>query len=147
VRTVSNPFLHHPTYLLTYPKGEASLDNECPVCLHANVDRELLKPNKALRTTIKAFLKKKTMERDNLRKREEANKPRATTPAAPAVLDTVPDPPLQSQPETPEGGGAIKVHSGEAVNGAALNSGDGVEAGTEPSTEAQMDIPRPSIEV
>ncbi|EED19826.1 conserved hypothetical protein [Talaromyces stipitatus ATCC 10500] len=64
---------------------QASLPESCPVCEHNPVSPDLCKPNKALRTTLKAFL------RTEEKKREKDRPP--TTPtvtAAPAAVSNVP---------------------------------------------------------
>ena len=61
-------------FLLTFPeKGQASLPQACPVCLHEPVKGDDCRPNKALRTTIKVFLRKKGIEREAAQKKESAN--------------------------------------------------------------------------
>lgn len=56
--------------------GQAALPDSCPVCEHNPVSPDLCKPNKALRTTLKAFLR--TEE-----KKREKDRPSATP--APAL--------------------------------------------------------------
>lgn len=63
--------------------GQASLPQACPVCLHEPVSADDCRPNKALRTTIKVFLRKKGIEREAARKKELVDK--ATTSAASAT--------------------------------------------------------------
>ncbi|OJD10054.1 hypothetical protein AJ78_08779 [Emergomyces pasteurianus Ep9510] len=55
---------------------QALLPESCPVCAHTPLSADLCKPNKALRTTLKAFL------RTEEKKREKARPP---APPAPAV--------------------------------------------------------------
>lgn len=133
--------------------GLASLDQECPVCLHANVDRDLIKPNKTLRTTIKAFLKKKVMERDNLRKREEAARLAAAaataTPAIPEITKDVPaQPTAENVKVLVDGEAKVKPDADDVPKASSqVPPSTNQEEGHQPSSEAQMDIPRPSIEV
>lgn len=47
--------------------GQASLPNTCPVCAHSPVSADLCKPNKALRTTLKAFLRTEEKKREKER--------------------------------------------------------------------------------
>lgn len=65
-------------YLIS--SGQATLPDSCPVCEHNPVSPDLCKPNKALRTTLKAFLR--TEE-----KKREKDRP-AATPAPP--VETAP---------------------------------------------------------
>ncbi|KAJ5742457.1 uncharacterized protein N7511_011476 [Penicillium nucicola] len=61
---------------------QTSLSDTCPVCAHTPVSPDLCKPNKALRTTLKAFL------RTEEKKREKDRQATATSnPATPA--DTI----------------------------------------------------------
>ena len=135
------------------PTGLASLDKECPVCLHANVDRDLIKPNKTLRTTIKAFLKKKVMERDNPRKREEAARlSTAAATATPIVQETPNQDPNQETSQNTDvlvNGEVDAKHGAKDVPKASSLTPPTAtdEEGNQASSEAQMDIPRPSIEV
>ncbi|KAJ5550337.1 hypothetical protein N7535_001723 [Penicillium sp. DV-2018c] len=74
---------------------QASLSETCPVCTHTPVSPDLCKPNKALRTTLKAFLRTEEKKREKDRKSAAPPPPAPsdTTPAdteAPA-LDTTPD--------------------------------------------------------
>lgn len=133
-------------------KGQTTLPQACPVCLHEPVKADDCRPNKALRTTIKVFLRKKGIERDAARKKELLEKVTAT----PGTTDTLqndgtPDLP-QSQIPTPLPGG----HTETVVDGAQVSRGishipaDGSKVPATPqvvSTEDPMDIPRPSIEV
>ena len=43
----------------------------CQVCHHEPLDKKLCEPNKTLRMTVKAVLKKKLMEKNTLKKKEE----------------------------------------------------------------------------
>ncbi|KAJ5129930.1 uncharacterized protein N7515_005969 [Penicillium bovifimosum] len=62
---------------------QASLSETCPVCTHTPVSPDLCKPNKALRTTLKAFLR--TEE-----KKREKDRQSAAPSATPAPSDTTP---------------------------------------------------------
>jgi len=113
----------------------------------------LIKPNKTLRTTIKAFLKKKVMERDNLRKREEAARvSTATATATPAIEETPQDASNQSNLETADvlvnGEAESKAGAEDAPKTSSLGPPAATDGeGHQTSSESQMDIPRPSIEV
>lgn len=135
-------------------KGQSTLPQACPVCLHEPVKADDCRPNKALRTTIKVFLRKKGIEREAARKKELLEKVAATPGTADTPqLDATPDIP-RSQISTP----LPRGHTENMVDGSQLSSG--VSHTTQPangskvpaisqglSTEDQMDIPRPSIEV
>ncbi|MCJ1401226.1 hypothetical protein MMC11_004438 [Xylographa trunciseda] len=121
---------------------EANLDNECPVCLHSTVDKTLIKPNKTLRTTIKAFLKKKVMEKETQRKKDEASKLVNMTVTASTVPEIIAAPVADLTEQR-----SLKAE--DLVNGNIRTEGtiDAPEAPPEQDiAEAQMDIPRPSIE-
>ena len=112
------------------------------------------RPNKALRTTIKVFLKKKVMERETARKKEAVEKAFATpaTPAPPVSEQT----PASQLPETPAPlSSSTAVDSSKPKQGsrdvsqpphAQDDAGPKTEASNIP-TEAQKDIPQESIEV
>lgn len=112
------------------------------------------RPNKALRTTIKVFLKKKVMERETARKKEAMEKANVTpaTPATP-LPDQTPAPQLSENPAPPPTSAA--VDSSDAKQGsrdvsqppkAPDDAGSKTEESAIP-TEAQKDIPQDSIEV
>ena len=134
--------------MLTRGPGQASLPEACPVCLHEPVKADDCRPNKALRTTIKVFLKKKVMEREQARKKEILEKAAATpVMSATPLLDETP------AAQTPS---TLAPAATEAVR----DGNDAVQNSREPSqppqvsentpdtpTEAQKDIPQLSIEV
>ncbi|EAS34473.3 uncharacterized protein CIMG_05497 [Coccidioides immitis RS] len=60
---------------------QGSLPENCPVCAHTPLDADLCKPNKALRTTLKAFLRTEEKKRERER---PVTKP-AAEPAAPTT--------------------------------------------------------------
>lgn len=112
------------------------------------------RPNKALRTTIKVFLKKKVMERETARKKEAVEKVSAT-PATPATLlpdqTPAPQPPETSAPPLT----SAVTDSSDAKQGSRdvsqppqsqEHAGSKTEGSVIP-TEAQKDIPQESIEV
>lgn len=135
-------------------KGQSTLPQACPVCLHEPVKADDCRPNKALRTTIKVFLRKKGIEREAARKKELLEKVAATPGTVDTLqLDATPDIP-QSQTPTPLAGG----HTEAVADGAQVSRGvshtpqsaNGSKVPPTPqvlSTEDRMDIPRPSIEV
>lgn len=122
--------------------GQSSLPQACPVCLHEPVKADDCRPNKALRTTIKVFLRKKGIEREAALKKESLDKP----VASPA------EPPLSQ-------GLGTSVFGDGKPNGVVAEIPSGIqnkiEPRNDPSTDAhqashledQVDIPRPSIEV
>ncbi len=134
--------------------GQQSLDDACPICLHEPVKGDDCKINKALRNTIKAFLRKKGIERDQALKKELASR----APATPATPDNI----TLNETSNHE---ASRASAAVAENPAGLKaqpppdaceismvskSADGLEQKPDERgspSEAQMDIPRPSIEV
>ena len=112
------------------------------------------RPNKALRTTIKVFLKKKVMERETARKKEAMEKaiPTPATLATP-LPDQTPAPKLSETPASLPV--SAIVDSSDNKQGfrdvsqptqAQDNAGLKTEESAIP-TEAQKDIPQDSIEV
>jgi hypothetical protein len=111
------------------------------------VAAEDCKPNKSLRTTIKVFLRTEEKKREALRVKDLKNTPPATpaTPDTPIetsaastttlpfdAKDVVPQPPSAEPSTTGDQGGQIPATDPPM---------------TELPTEAQQDIPQPSIEV
>lgn len=132
-------------------QGQASLPQACPVCLHEPVKADDCRPNKALRTTIKVFLKKKGIEREVARKQEAVEKVAATpTNTATPQLEAASDithfqtstAPASKHSESKTDGlpqlgdGSQKINSSKAPS----------RHITLPNAD-QQDIPRPSIEV
>ncbi|KAJ9261864.1 hypothetical protein DTO027B5_3047 [Paecilomyces variotii] len=62
---------------------QASLPESCPVCAHTPISPDLCKPNKALRTTLKAFLRTEEKKRE-----KERSSATPATPAADLPVDT-----------------------------------------------------------
>lgn len=135
--------------------GQQSLDDACAICLHEPVKGDDCKINKALRNTIKAFLRKKGIERDQALKKELASR----APTTPANLDnTISNDasnheasrasvtPAAEYPAKP----SVQLPPDACETSVLSNTADGFEQkpdGRASSSEAQMDIPRPSIEV
>lgn len=71
-----------------------TLPDTCPVCAHTPLSSDLCKPNKALRTTLKAFLR--TEE-----KKREKDRQSATPAAGVATADGTPAPSEQPTAPTP----------------------------------------------
>ena len=134
--------------------GQASLPVACPVCLHEPIVPDDCRPNKALRTTIKVFLKKKVMERETARKKEAVEKALVTpaTPATPLpdqttasqLSDTPVPPPVSAVPDNSD----AKQGSRDVSQPPSAQDDEGSkpEESAMP-TEAQKDIPQESIEV
>lgn len=132
-------------------QGQASLPQACPVCLHEPVKADDCRPNKALRTTIKVFLKKKGIEREAARKQEAVEKVTATpnntsTPQLDAASDIA-----HIQAST-----APASKNFESKKDGPMQPGDRSQKMTSSKASSahmtlpnadQKDIPRPSIEV
>ena len=134
--------------------GQQSLDDSCPICLHEPVKADDCKINKALRNTIKAFLRKKVIERDQALKQELASRAPAT-PATPENTNTngASDNDAPRISAAPAAGSAEQhvVPPSRSREASEISKpADGPEHETDGqklSSDAQMDIPRPSIEV
>lgn len=61
------------------------MPESCPVCAHTPISPDLCKPNKALRTTLKAFLRTEEKKRE-----KERSSATPATPAADLPVDTTP---------------------------------------------------------
>ena len=72
------------------PSGQSSLPESCPVCEHNPVSPDLCKPNKALRTTLKAFLRTEEKKRE---------KDRPSTIPAVTTAPPAPNVPVETQGE------------------------------------------------
>ena len=145
----------YPTYcplVLTSP-GQSSLPQACPVCLHEPVKADDCRPNKALRTTIKVFLRKKGIEREAARKKELLDN---TIVSATFSTNSFVDNRKESSPS--QGLATLVSDKGEP-NGVAAQASSGIRNIVEPKSdpsihtpqssqvEDQIDIPRPSVEV
>ena len=144
------PMLH----TLIIPSGQASLPQACPVCLHEPVKSDDCRPNKALRTTIKVFLRKKGVERENARKKEMVDRAAAApaTPATPLAVETPapkpPQTPVEPIPATAPEGNDVKQGSRPASQVPLVsNNLASIAHDSAVPTEAQKDIPQMSIEV
>ncbi|KAJ5700994.1 hypothetical protein N7493_012040 [Penicillium malachiteum] len=69
---------------------QTSLPDTCPVCAHTPVSPDLCKPNKALRTTLKAYLR--TEEKKREKERQAAAPPTPTIPTPVESVNTPTDP-------------------------------------------------------
>ena len=130
--------------------GQESLEDCCPICLHEPIEKQHCKPNKSLRTTIRAFLKKKVMEKENAKKKLLlAKKPPFS--ATPALLETANGEASHSNPTTGSGGAVTPVAKDSLGDSPQVSSTvpvQGLEGdGQQTPSDGQKDIPRPSIEV
>lgn len=114
--------------------GHKTLPITCPICLHEPVKSEDCKPNKALRITIKAFLKKKTMDREAAAKKELPKK--APTPAIQPATKS-PSYPLEESISK-------KVFGNEEIP---AEQESNLMEDDAPPAESTADIPKPSVEV
>lgn len=87
----------------------------CPVCDHSPISPDLCKPNKALRTTLKAFLRTEEKKREKERPPAAPASPSTQTPtesvdkqtdAAPSAAADVQAETEETAPEPPPGAGA-----------------------------------------
>jgi hypothetical protein len=83
---------------LRYP-GQTSLPDTCSVCAHTPLSPDLCKPNKALRTTLKAFLRTEEKKREKERQSAAPVTPVITTPAE---NDATPTEPVLEQKQSDE---------------------------------------------
>ncbi|KAJ5280713.1 hypothetical protein N7478_006085 [Penicillium angulare] len=60
---------------------QTSLSDTCPVCAHTPVSPDVCKPNKALRTTLKAYLRTEEKKREKERQANATSTPTIPTPA------------------------------------------------------------------
>ncbi|KAK4692645.1 hypothetical protein P7C71_g4597, partial [Lecanoromycetidae sp. Uapishka_2] len=131
---------------------QASLPEACPVCLHEPIKKEDCRPNKALRTTVKVFLKKKIIDRENMRKAKElSDKAVAAPPATPLQEQTsIPRPSETPAPTATEaaGNGVEAKQSSREQSQIFQVSKDGEEKAADAvvPTESQKDVPQMSIE-
>jgi hypothetical protein len=105
---------------LTEFSGQTSLPDTCPVCAHTPISPDLCKPNKALRTTLKAFLRTEEKKRE---KERQAALPAPANDAPPAEEAPVKQDP---QPESH----AVEGKPAEEIT---------LPASGEPSLEVQAD--------
>ncbi|KAL6235305.1 hypothetical protein BDW75DRAFT_143490 [Aspergillus navahoensis] len=113
---------------------QASLPDTCPVCAHTPISSELCKPNKALRTTLKAFLRTEEKKRERERQERQAAQPATSDVSAPAEETLVEQDPQQDSDAVEEA-----PADGPLLN-TAEDSSTGKPVGTAPSA-AEVDIP------
>lgn len=136
VKHVSHTVSFKPMWCLTLivmPVGQASLPDTCPVCAHTPLSSDLCKPNKALRTTLKAFLR--TEE-----KKREKDRQSATPATAPASGDGTPAPEQPAAEPVPDAAAATIAPGEQAAVEEKPEVASSVEA---PLEEQQPTEPRP----
>lgn len=82
--------------LTTYSLGQSSLPESCPVCEHNPVSPDLCKPNKALRTTLKAFLRTEEKKREKDRPSATPNVITASTLAISGPVEARDEAPISA---------------------------------------------------
>lgn len=135
--------------VLIFKIGQTTLPSSCPACEHTPVSADDCKPNKALRTTIKAFLRTEEKKREALRQKEIKDTP-------PATLLEIETGPLKSSVVTEhvaESESAAEISNdvpivAEAIETEGAQDEASIQAmNTEKPDQAEEDIPQPSIEV
>ena len=99
--------------------GQASLSDTCPVCTHTPVSPDLCKPNKALRTTLKAFLRTEEKKREKDRQSAAPPTPPNVTPA---------DTNIPAQDAAPDQNGAELVTAVETTTPASPHPAEPTES-------------------
>ncbi|KAI9702446.1 MAG: hypothetical protein M1836_000926 [Candelina mexicana] len=122
---------------------QASLPAVCPVCEHTPISAEDCKPNKALRTTVKVFLKQKSQKHEKGKIQAAADTPvlqaTTSTPATPTVAASGPTSADEVKPHVPSEGEPVVVERSDGSR-PPPDRVDGV------TNESQKDVPRESIE-
>lgn len=98
---------------------QSALPASCPVCEHSPLSADDCKPHKALRTTIKVFLRTEEKKRESNRPKDVATTP--ITPVDPSPISTT-APAAFEQPPAGEGVGSIQEQQAPVAE-------QGVEAG------------------
>lgn len=133
--------------------GQQHLGQACPICLHEPVNAEDCKPNKALRTTVKVWLKKRGQEREAALRRELASRapPTPVIPATPTINEASNQ--QTAHESTTSTAGLSANETNEHLHTSEISEARptaGATLGLEEQhalAEAQKDIPQPSIEV
>ena len=105
--------------------GQTALPTSCPVCAHDPLDASLCKPNKALRTTLKAFLRTEEKKREKER--------HASTPDTPANPPPIPNATTDAPRET----ASEETHAQQP-----LKPDDTVDALGQASSQTPNDTPK-----
>lgn len=82
--------------------GQTALPETCPVCAHTPISPDLCKPNKALRTTLKAFLR--TEEKKREKERQSAAAAAAAAASETNSVEATPAQQATSLPSTSQYG-------------------------------------------
>ena len=122
------------------------------MCYHEPIKPDDCRPNKALRTTIKIFLKKKIVERESAEKKRIAAEKAAATPAAPISEETpAPQPTQPPGPISADTPVSAAIEQKPVSRDLSQTPQNPHESSNVPDpgsvTEAQKDIPQMSIEV
>ncbi|KZF21623.1 hypothetical protein L228DRAFT_156564 [Xylona heveae TC161] len=127
---------------------QSALPDTCPVCEHSPVAADDCKPHKALRTTIKVFLKTEEKKRESRGRSESINTMPVTNGTPLAIAEPAKDQPPSSTPAPTSRAGekdlADTVDQREEIS--MQESAQSQTRGSE-TLEAEKDIPRPSTEV
>lgn len=91
--------------------GQSSLPSSCPICEHSPLSAEDCNPNKALRTTIKVFLRTAEKKREAQRAKEAT----PVTPVEPAKPVELPTEVAAPRPESNSNVEAAGEHGGGQV--------------------------------
>ncbi len=128
------------------PSGQSTLPSSCPVCEHTPVAAEDCKPNKSLRTTIKVFLRTEEKKREALRVKEAKEATPATSvDAASTPVDILA--PADAEPKDHTQETTAEVNAETPTVEEQIDESPPNPADAEQTTQAQQDIPQPSIEV
>lgn len=136
---------------LLFPVGHTNkLETTCPICYHEPVNAQDCRPNKALRQTVKIFLKRKVIDRENARKQEMLEKAGAatTSDAVTTQENEKAAAPQAIKQETPVADGVdtvIKATDNQAPSNESQSTKIPDPSGLR--QEIQRDIPQQSIEV
>lgn len=147
--------LYFRCILTKVPTGQASLPETCPVCAHTPISPDLCKPNKALRTTLKAFLRTEEKKREKERQSATPATPATTNGATtadgtPAQLETPAVPSAAEVPaseEIPALSGTVDAPPAETANPADtgdVNAQNTPGVSDEAPTETQVQVCHPT---
>ncbi|KAI9837715.1 MAG: hypothetical protein M1819_006648 [Sarea resinae] len=117
----------------------------CPVCEHSPISAEDCKPHKAMRTTIKVYLRTKEKQRESVKHGERSQ---GSAKPLPAPASSSNDPSTTTTAVEPVAAKEVPIQSQTPIDDAKPKDSaqDVIVNGAQESEEAQKDIPRPSIE-
>lgn len=126
------------------PTGQSTLPNSCPLCEHSPVSGEDCKPNKALRTTIKVFLRNEEKKREALKLKEAKESAPVPVVESTTVEEAVKvlQSPVPVDSETQQS----PTLRNDAITGTVDERTTPPVAGS-PCKETEKDVPQQSIEV